>query len=649
MSLITVTIEPRRAADESISKLVLGNFIELGFGRQAPLMWAEMLNNRTFRTVPPPATRWLQLDPGLFDRSVPFWHSGYEEMDWQPLAGEGMSLARAHGTDSFKGNDCLAIHNRAGGRSAGIRQQGIHLGAGVYQLSVFGSFAGSKVTVPPEFADPAKDPSPETRQVHLTVRSESAPGRILAERSFSFLSTQQRYDWSFAVADFSGRAALQISFSWEGALLLSWCSLVPADNVEGWRRDVVELLRRVGPPVIRFPGGCFASFYDWRDGVGPRDRRPVRTSYYWGGLEENDVGIDEFLRLAELVGFEPQVCVNMMTGSPEAAADLVEYCNGSDDTRMGRLRGQYGVARRSRVRFWEMENEAGRKWSALQYAAEVREYALRMREVDPGITIMMEFYSWDKDWLPRMLDVAGRHIDAVINRLADRAFVAWALPILRDFNRRNGTRIRLANTEWLPDFDPPGALEDPGVPRRFTWESADGKDYRKTLQLRQVSWFYALNAASRIVDYLSYGGEFFLANFNNCVNTWGQNIIESSKEGAWLSPCGRVFEFFRDDDSSYPLETRMDRDEGGEITVQACETARGSINLYAVNRGLESRRLRLATPAGFSARSARILRASERLSTNALGTDAVEHRQIKLDGATVILEPLSVLHVPLER
>lgn len=651
MRSVRVRVERERTSEVPISPFIRGNFIELGLGRQATGMWSQMLYNRSFRTVPPattPVWEWLRFDPGYYDARAPFWHSGYEEMDWEIIPGTATETFRTHAVDPFKGNDSFGVRNPRAGAAAGIRQRGLCLQAGQrYRGVLFGSFQGGKSTVPAHLFDPARDRPPETREVTVTLRSEAPDARPIAGKTLALVATQQEHAFELSSGDFTGRACLEISFHWEGTLRLSWCSLMPLDNRSGWRTDVVELLRRVSPPIIRFPGGCFASFYDWRDGVGPRAARPVREPYMWGKIEENDIGIDEFMELCAMLGSEPQVCINMMTGTPARAADLVEYCNGADSSPLGRLRCEHGVTRAGRVRFWEMENEAGRKWSALEYASEVVRFARRMREADPDITIMMEYYSWGIEWLPRMLEVAGRDIDVVIHRDADRAFMARALPILRAFNRQQGRSIRQANTEWLPDWNAPEPFEDPEVPQTYDWEPS-GNDYRKVLSFREIRWFYALNAASRLIDYLSYGGEFVLANFNNCVNTWGQNIIESSREGAWLSPSGRVFEFFRNDDSAWPLATSGDPPGDPAINVLACETKSGDINLYAVNRGSAPVRVELQLPPGYVPRGMRVLDAEHRLVTNRLGEDRIRLRE-SAPSLPLLLPPISLVHLALGR
>jgi hypothetical protein len=290
-----------------------------------------------------------------------------------------------------------------------------------------------------------------------------------------------------------------------------------------------------------------------------------------------------------------------------------------------------------------MDNEAGRKWSALQYAEKVVEFARRMRSVDPRIRIMMEYYSWGIEWLPRMLEVAGKDVDVVIHRDGDPPFIRSALAIIREYNLKNGASIRQANTEWLPDFNAAEPFEEEGVPQSYDWEPS-GNDYRRTLNYRQIRWFYALNAASRILDYMSYGGEFALANFNNCVNTWGQNIIEAAREGAWLSAAGRVFEFFRGFDGAYPLAATCDPEDPAFLTVQACEPREGEVDLFVVNKGRERIALSVSAPAGWAPRHVRVLDAAHRLVANTRDVDGVRLREF-LPGERLLLEPLSLTHV----
>ena len=104
---------------------------------------------------------------------------------------------------------------------------------------------------------------------------------------------------------------------------------MPADNIYGWRADTLALLKELNSPVYRWPGGNFVSGYDWRDGIGDPDKRPPRKNPAWKGIEHNDVGIHEYMALMREIGAEPYVAVNTGLADETAAAQEVEYLNGS--------------------------------------------------------------------------------------------------------------------------------------------------------------------------------------------------------------------------------------------------------------------------------------------------------------------------------
>ncbi|UCD51954.1 MAG: hypothetical protein JSW27_04810, partial [Phycisphaerales bacterium] len=185
-------------------------------------------------------------------------------------------------------------------------------------------------------------------------------------------------------------ARLEIVAQGEGTLRIGCVSLMPADNVEGFRRDTLELLKQLNAPVYRWPGGNFVSGYDWRDGLGDRDKRPTRTNPAWTGIETNDVGMDEFIRFCRLIDTEPMIAVNTGFGDAYSAAAQVEYANGSTKTLMGKWRAENGNSKPYGVKWWCVGNEMFGRWQ-LGYMA-LNHYVLKhnwieakMREVDPTI------------------------------------------------------------------------------------------------------------------------------------------------------------------------------------------------------------------------------------------------------------------------
>lgn len=144
-------------------------------------------------------------------------------------------------------------------------------------------------------------------------------------------------------------------------------------NIDGLRRDAVVALKELGVPVLRWPGGCFADNYHWRNGIGPYVSRPRTVNHTWGGIiEDNSFGTHEFMRLCELIGAQPYVAGNMGSGSPAELRDWVEYCNFPAGSSLSDQRIAHGAPDPFRVRFWGVGNESwacGGHMSAEEYAA----------------------------------------------------------------------------------------------------------------------------------------------------------------------------------------------------------------------------------------------------------------------------------------
>jgi alpha-N-arabinofuranosidase len=170
-------------------------------------------------------------------------------------------------------------------------------------------------------------------------------------------------------------------------------SLMPADNVRGFRRDTLELLKQLNSPIYRWPGGNFVSGYDWRDGIGPRDRRPTRKNPAWTGIDSNDVGIDEFLDLCHEIGAEPMIAVNTGFGDDYSAAQEVEYANGAKESIGGQWRVENGHINPYSVKYWCVGNEMWGAWQLghmelSQYVLKHRRFAAAMRKVDPKLVFV---------------------------------------------------------------------------------------------------------------------------------------------------------------------------------------------------------------------------------------------------------------------
>ena len=166
----------------------------------------------------------------------------------------------------------------------------------------------------------------------------------------------------------------------------------PLSDSEGFREDVKELVKNFKVTLLRYPGGNFVSSYHWKDGIGPRKNRPVRYDLAWGCRETNQVGTDEFARYVRELGAELMMSVNLGTGTPKEAAELVEYCNIEKNTYYSDLRRRNGSEVPYNVKLWCVGNEMDGSWQTGQmdpvaYARAYRETAKMMRRVDPKIEL----------------------------------------------------------------------------------------------------------------------------------------------------------------------------------------------------------------------------------------------------------------------
>ncbi|MBO0884129.1 MAG: alpha-N-arabinofuranosidase, partial [Mycobacterium sp.] len=158
----------------------------------------------------------------------------------------------------------------------------------------------------------------------------------------------------------------------------------PIPNAGGIRLDVVEALRGLNIPNLRWPGGCFADFYHWRDGIGPKADRPTMINSHWGDVEENNhFGTHEFMALCELLGADAYVNGNVGSGTVQEMSEWVEYLTRAGDSPMVRLRKANGRDEPWKVPFWGIGNEAwgcGGHMRAEAYADEARKYATFLRD-----------------------------------------------------------------------------------------------------------------------------------------------------------------------------------------------------------------------------------------------------------------------------
>ncbi len=189
-------------------------------------------------------------------------------------------------------------------------------------------------------------------------------------------------------------------------------------DANGFRKDVLEEIRKLGVPIIRYPGGNFVSGYNWLDGVGPKQNRPVVLDKAWNTLDSNQFGTNEFMAWCKLVGTEPLMGLNLGTGTPEQAAALVEYCNVDKGTEWSELRRKHGYAEPWNVKHWCLGNEMDGPWqighiTATEYGMKAQDAARQMHYVDPSLQFiacgssgpfMPTYLEWDREVLEQCYD-----------------------------------------------------------------------------------------------------------------------------------------------------------------------------------------------------------------------------------------------------
>ena len=248
-------------------------------------------------------------------------------------------------------------------------------------------------------------------------------------------------------------------------------------DADGIRGDVAAALRRLAMPVIRYPGGNFASGYHWADGVGPREGRPTVRELAWQSIETNQFGTDEFMALCRKLDWVPMLSVNLGTGTPEEARNWVEYCNSPAGTLYSNMRAANGHEAPHAVPLWCLGNEMDGPWQlghvpASQYAIRAQQAAKMMKDVDRSIELvacgscaiwLKTYMQWDREVLEHLGDHADyislhRYVD---NRAGDTAdFLAVTNAIDRQIEemdavcrfvqakRRSRKRAYLCFDEW---------------------------------------------------------------------------------------------------------------------------------------------------------------------------------------------------------
>lgn len=354
-----------------ISRYLFGSFVEL-LDDLVPGMRAEMLNDRGFDGVLPCAN-WCYYNglPNTCDR------------EWNPNTSWSYDSP-----DPFNGARSVRLEP-ATGQPATLTQAGLATKTGMTYL-----FSGYFHSHDPKsrLRVILKAQLPDGKWVELGSSPLPSPASQWGKLQCKILS-----------AGTTDRAVFELKASGSGPIWASRLSLMPADNLEGWRKDVVQAIKEAHPCLIRWGGSvCDPGGYKWKDGIGDQDHRTPFANKVWGRIDSNDVGIDEFLQFCELVDAQPMICLSFADGA-QSAHDLVEYCNGSATSEWGLRRAANGHKKPYGVKFWQIGNELGDE----TYVNGCAEFCKAIKEADPKALILSSYPS------KALLEKAGSLLDFV--------------------------------------------------------------------------------------------------------------------------------------------------------------------------------------------------------------------------------------------
>lgn len=540
---------------EPISKYIYGQFIEhLGrciYGG----IWAEMLEDRKFYY---PIKD--DYNPWGTDKD-PQWNAGeykyLKASPWKVIGPAGTVTMDTN--DPYVGKHTPVIHWAGDGNEAGISQEGLAIVKGKGYMGRI-ILAGDKEAGP------------------IVVRIVPEGGEAIKIDINEIGAEFNTYMLGFTSPVSSDNARLEIVGRGKGSFRIGTLSLMPADNIKGWRSDVVMLLKELNSPVYRWPGGNFVSGYNWRDGIGERDKRPPRKNPAWKGVEHDDVGIHEFMELMEIINSEAYIAVNTGRGTAEEAAAEVEYCNGSIDTPMGKLRAQNGHPEPYGVKWWAVGNEMYGSWqighiSLTEYVKKHNKMAEAIWKVDPNAKLVA-VGSVGK-WSEAMLKVCSDYMNLIsehiyvkedkdvvrhtkllsreIKRVADEH-----RKYRRDINELAGKDIRIAMDEWNYWYG------------NYIYGELGVRYYLKD----------GLGVATGLHEYFRNSDLYFMANYAQTVNVIG--AIKTSRTASEFETTGLALKMYRQHFGEIPVEVKGSNISPIDISA-ALTSDRKSVTVGVVN------------------------------------------------------------------
>ena len=384
-----------------------------------------------------------------------------------------------------------------------------------------------------------------------------------------------------------------------GGLWVGEDSKIP--NTKGIRNDVVEALKKIKVPVLRWPGGCFADEYHWKDGIGPKDQRPSLVNTHWGMVTENNsFGTHEFMELCQQLGCEPYICGNVGSGTVRELQEWVDYVTNGDVSGMTELRKKNGHAEAWKVKFWGVGNESwgcGGNMTPEYYSDLYKRYATFVRSY-PGnhpFKIACGANSFDFKWTEVLMKNAGHNMDGLSlhyycgsgkNSRSATQFdeIDWFDQLKRAMDME---KLLKGHSGIMDQYDPQkrvGLMVDewgawhnvePGTNPGFLYQQNSMRD--------------ALVAALTFNIFHQHADRVRMANIAQMVNVL-QSMVLTDKEKMLLTPTYHVYEMFKEHQGAEVLHTQLvteDYQFGKEkipaISVSASEDQSGAIHVSLCN------------------------------------------------------------------
>jgi alpha-L-arabinofuranosidase len=544
---LTITQQERFA--EPISPLIYGEFIEL-LNDLIPGMWADKVQDRSFagvlqpEQVYPPGQNWV----------YPRWHpitcatGPFEVWPAQPSQLDMIQASSTIELDHDRpwvGDQCARVTVEVEPATAnttfvsGIAQDGLALKQGQplnVELYMRGDASTAKVSV-----------------TVLVGRNYGVFFRVYDGLEFTGLSEEwQQFSGTLTSGVTDDQATLAIGLPGGGTFWVGKVSLMPGDNLHGWRPDVVEAVRALNPGIIRF-GGSSLIYYDWRIGVGPRARRAAFENRPWGNREENDVGLHEFLQFCELVAAKPLICLNSNSASIEQILEEIEYCNGPADSKWGSWRSAMGHPASFHVQYWQIGNEQ----SGEEYERRMVDYARAIRARYPELTLLASYPSDNiLQNLSGEIDYVCPHIYAPYSESVEDE-VRVLIDAIQ--SRAQNRKLRIAVTEWNHTGGHWGWAR--------TW---------------LLTLFNALNAARMFNLYQRHADMIHIANLSNMTNSCNSGTIQTSPSELYFTPTYFVQKAYANLAGDRALQVEESGDELLDVTATLRST-NGELALFVVN------------------------------------------------------------------